>query len=96
MLHPLDEQSMLPALTNNRAKDGFPSSAVLALKHFHVKDKQNRAAGQLAVALPQQPSPFRHNNKEDYKQPTVMWGVIRVTGNGNIKEACESLARLSG
>jgi hypothetical protein len=57
-----------------------------------VKDKQKRAARQLAVALPQQPSPFRHNNEEDYKQPTVMWGVIRVTGNGNIKEACESLA----
>ncbi len=91
-LHPLDEQSTLPSLTNNRAKDGFPGSAVLAFKYFHVKDKQNRAAGQLAAALSQQPSTFRHNNKEDYKQPTAMLGVICVTGNGNIKEACESLA----
>ncbi len=57
-----------------------------------MKDKQNRAARQLAAALPQQPSPFRHNNKDNYKQPTVMWGVICVTSNGNIKEACESLA----
>jgi hypothetical protein len=77
---------------NNRVKDGFPGSAVLAFKYFHVKDKQNRAARQLAAALPQQPSPFRHNNEEDYKQLTAMWGVTHVTVTGNIKEACESLA----
>ncbi len=71
-LHPLDKKSMLPALTNNRVEDGFPGSAVLAFKYFHVKDKQNRAAKQLVPALPQQPSPFRHNNEEDYKQPTAM------------------------
>ena len=61
-LHPLDKKSMHPALTNNIVEDGFLSSAVLAFKYFHVKDKQNRAAGQLAVALPQQPFPFKHNN----------------------------------
>ncbi len=66
-LHLLDKKSTLPALTNNRVEDVFPGSAVLAFKYFHVKDKQNRAARQLAAALPQQPSPFRHNNKKDYK-----------------------------
>jgi hypothetical protein len=91
-LYPLDEKSTLPALMNNRVKDGFPGSAVLAFKCFHVKDKQKRAARQLAAVIPQQPSPFRHNNEEDNKQPTAMWGVIHVTGNGNIKKACESLA----
>jgi hypothetical protein len=30
-LHPLDETSSLPALTNNRVEDGFPGSAVLPL-----------------------------------------------------------------
>jgi hypothetical protein len=85
-LHLLVKKTTLAALTNNRVEDGFSGSAVLTFKYFHVKDKQNRAARQLAAALPQQPSPFRHNNKEDYNQPTVMWGVICVTGNGNIKE----------
>jgi hypothetical protein len=50
--HPLDKKSMLPALMNNRVKDGFTSSTVLAFKYFHVKDKQKRAVGQLAAALP--------------------------------------------
>jgi hypothetical protein len=79
-------------LTNNRVEDVFPGSAVLVFKYFHMKDKQNMAARQLAAALPQQPSPFRHNNEEDCRQPTVMWGVIHITSNGNIKEACKSLA----
>jgi hypothetical protein len=33
-LYPLDEQSILPCLTNNRLEDGFPGSAVLAFKYF--------------------------------------------------------------
>ncbi len=64
---------------------------VLALKYFLVKDKRNRSAGQQPVAPPSQPSPYWHNNKEDYKQPTALWGVICITGNGNVKEACEAL-----
>jgi hypothetical protein len=38
------------------------------------------------------PSPHRFNNKEDYMPLTAMWGVIKVKGNSNIKEACEALA----
>jgi hypothetical protein len=71
-LHLQDKKSTLPALTNNRVKDGFPGSAVLTFKYFHVKDKQNRATKQLAAALPQQVSPFRHNKEEDYKPPPAM------------------------
>jgi hypothetical protein len=87
----LDENSTLPTLTNNRVEYGFPGFMVLALKYFLVKDKRNRSAGQQPVAPPSQPSPYWHNNKEDYKQPTALWGVICITGNGNVKEACEAL-----
>jgi hypothetical protein len=59
-LHPLDTNSFLPALTNNRVEDGFPGSAVLAFQYFLVKDKHNRLAGHQTVAPPSQPSPYRH------------------------------------
>jgi hypothetical protein len=91
-LHPLDEFSSLPAFTSNRVEDGFPKSAVLAFKYFLVKDKRNKPGRQQMVAPPSQPSPYRHNNEEYYKQPTALWGIICITGNGNVKEACEALA----
>ncbi len=43
-LHPLEPDSTLPALTNNKAEDGFLGSAVLAFKYFLVKNKNNRGA----------------------------------------------------
>jgi hypothetical protein len=88
-LHPLDEHSSLPPLTNNKVEECFPGLAVLAFKYFLVRDKRNRAPQQVVVSTP---SPHRFNNEEDYKPPTAMWGIIRVKGNGNIKEACEVLA----
>ncbi len=91
-MHPLDEASLLPPLTNNKLEDGFPGSAVLAFKYFMVKDKCNRPANQQLVVPPLKPSPHRFNDKEDFKPPTSLWGVLRVLGNGNIKETCESLA----
>ncbi len=90
--YPLDANFCLPALTNNRIEDGFPGSAVLAFQYFLVKDKRNRLAGQQTMAPPSQPSPFWHNNEEDYRQPRALWGVIGVTKNSNVKEACEALA----
>ncbi len=39
-LHPLDETSSHPALTNNRVENGFPSSDILAFKYCGVKNKQ--------------------------------------------------------
>ena len=35
-LHPLDDTSLLPPLTSNDVKDGFPGTAVLACKYFLV------------------------------------------------------------
>jgi hypothetical protein len=91
-LHPLDATSSLLALANNRVDDRFPGSAVLTFQYFLVKEKRSRLASQQVVAPPSQPFPYPHNNKEDYRQPTALWGVIRVTRNGNLKEACEALA----
>jgi hypothetical protein len=91
-LHSLDKTSSFPALTNNRVWDGFPGSALLTFKYFLVKDKRKRLAGQQTVASPSQPSPYWHNDKEDYKQPAALWGVICITGNSCVEEACEALA----
>jgi hypothetical protein len=90
-LHPLEPDSTLPVLTNNKTEDGFPGSAVLAFKCFLVKNKSNRGAQQ-TVSSPSQPSLHRHNDEEEYRPPTALWGVIRVTGDRNVKEACEALA----
>jgi hypothetical protein len=90
-LHPLELDSTLPALTNNKTEDRFPGSAVLAFKYFMVKNKSNRGAQQTASS-PSQPSLHRHNDEEEYRPPTALWVVIWVTGDGNVKEACEALA----
>jgi hypothetical protein len=90
-LHPLEPDSILPALTNNKTEDGFPGSAVFAFKYFLVKNKSNRG-GQQTLSPPSQPSLHRYNNEEEYRPPTSLWGVIWVTGDGNVKEACEALA----
>jgi hypothetical protein len=89
-IHLLEEASTLPIITNNKSEDGFPVSAVLAFKYFLVRDRGNVRGQQ--TASPSAPSPYRYNDEEDYKPPTPMWGVIRVKGNSNIKEACDALA----
>ncbi len=75
-MHPLNKSSALPPLTNNQPKDGFPGSALLAFKYFMVENKSNRPANHQLVAPPLQPSPYRHNNEEEYKLPISLWGVI--------------------
>ncbi len=90
-LHPLELDSTLLAHTNNKTEDGFSGSAMLAFKYFLVKNKNNRGAQQKASS-PSQPSLHRHNDEEEYRPPTALWGVIWVTGDRNVKEACEALA----
>jgi hypothetical protein len=90
-LHPLEPDSTLPALTSNKTEDGFPGSAMLALKYFLVKKKSNKGVQQTVSSL-FQPSLHRHNDEKEYRPPTALWGVIWVTGDGNVKEACEALA----
>jgi hypothetical protein len=91
-VHPLDESSSLPPLTSNEPEDGFPGSAVLAFKYFMVKDKGNRQFFQPTAAPSPQPSPHRQNNEDVFKLPMSLWGMIHMTGNGNVKEACKALA----
>ncbi len=75
-MHPLDKSSLLPPLTNNRVEDGFPSSVVPAFKYFMVRDKCNRPANQQMAAPPSQLSLHKHNDKEEYKPPTSLWGYF--------------------
>ena len=94
MFYPSDAASTLSLLTNNKPEDGFPSSAALAFKYFLVKNKNNSRGAPQASPFPPKPSPHRHryNDEEEYKAPTALWGVIKCTCNGNIKEGVEGLA----
>ena len=56
-----------------------------------AENKNNRGAQQTASS-PSPPYLHRHNDEDEYRPPTALWGVIWVTGNVNIKEACEALA----
>jgi hypothetical protein len=53
-LHPLDADSTLPALTNNKTEDGFPGSAKLAFKYFLSKKKKKpqRCPADSVLSLP--------------------------------------------
>ncbi len=91
-LHPVDKASHLPILTSIEPKDGFPSTAILAFQYFHVRNKRDQKKSDTTSPVISTPSPRRFNDEEEYKAPKQMWGVIRVSGNGNIKESCEALA----
>jgi hypothetical protein len=88
-LHPLDKASTLPPLTNSKVEDGFPRACALAFRYMNVRDKRNRVAKQPVTTAA--PSPHRFDDEEDYRAPTAMWGVIRVQGKSNVKEACDAL-----
>ncbi len=87
----MDKTSTHPALINNRVEDGFPSSAILAFKYFGVKNKQFSRGFSQQLA-PSQPSPHHHNDKEEFKPSPYLWGIIRVRGNYNIKDACNAIS----
>jgi hypothetical protein len=92
-LHPLSETSTLPVLTSTCVQEGFPSSAILAFKYCHVKNKLPHCGNSQQSAsfnLPA-PSPYRHDDDEDFSPPLMLYGVIWVRGNENIKVACEEI-----
>jgi hypothetical protein len=74
-LHPLDETSSCPALTNNRVEDGFPSSAILAFKYCGMKNKQC-PQGLSQKLAPSQPSPHQHNDEGVQTLPILMGGHL--------------------
>ncbi len=93
-LLPLSVISTLPALTSNDPdpNKGFPKTAVLAFKYFLVKNKTNDRGVSSQSPSTQTPQNMRHNDEEEFKPPTMLWGVVWVRGNENVKEAIDSMA----
>jgi hypothetical protein len=93
-LLPLSDISTPPALTSNDPdpNKGFPKTAVLAFKYFLVKNKTNVRGVSSQSPSTQTPQNMRHNDEEEFKPPTMLWGVVWVQGNKNVKEAIVSVA----
>jgi hypothetical protein len=70
-MHPLDEASLLPPLTNNKLEDCFPGLAVLAFKYFMVKDKCNRPANQQLAARSMLQEPRSNQGPRCY--PSILY-----------------------
>ncbi len=88
-LHPLNETSTLPVLTSTCVEIVFPSSAILAFKYCHVKNKLPRRSNsqQTKSSNPPAPSPYRYNDNKDFTPPSMLYAVICVCGKDNIKVA---------
>ena len=54
-LHPLDADSTLPALTDNKTENGFPGSAVLTLSTFWLKTKATEVPSRQNLLTPSPP-----------------------------------------
>ncbi len=91
-LLPLSDSSTLPALTSNDPDKGFPKTSVLAFRYFLVKNKTNVRGATSQSPSTQTPQKMRHNDEEEFKPPTTLWGVARVQGNKNVMEAINSVA----
>jgi hypothetical protein len=87
-LLPLISPSILPPLTTG---SNIPKTAALAFKYFKVKNMSNMR-GATAPPAVSHISPARHNDDEEFRPPTMLWGVVRVRGNENVKEAIDAVA----
>jgi hypothetical protein len=90
-LHPLDPASSLPFLTSNQVDRGFPQSAIMMFRYFHVKNKMNSKGAPQPAGETTAASPNRYDNDADFKPSNTLWGTARVLAKENIKEAVESL-----
>jgi hypothetical protein len=91
-LHPLDPASSLPFLTSNQVDKGFPQSAIMMFRYFHVKNKMNSKGAPQPAGETTAASPNRYNYDADFKPSSTLWGTARVLAKENIKEAVESLS----
>jgi hypothetical protein len=93
-LHPLNETSTLLVLTSTCVKEGFPSSAILAFKYCHVKNKLpcRGNSQQTKSFYPPAPSPYRYNNDNNFSPPSMLYAVIRIHSKDNIKVACKEIS----
>jgi hypothetical protein len=91
-LHPLDPASSLPFLTSNQVDKGFPQSAIMTFRYFHVTNKMNSKGGLQPVGETTAALPNRYDDDADFKPSNTLWGTARVLAKENIKEAVESLS----
>ncbi len=90
-LHPLDPTSTLPFLTLNDVARGFPQSALLMFKYFHVKNKINLRGAPQTPMVAAMVSLTRFDDEAEYTPSNTLWGTIKVQANENVKEAVEAL-----
>ncbi len=91
-LHPLRAESSLPLLTSNQVDKGFPLSATMLFRYFHVKNKMSSKGAPQAAGESTATSPNKYDNDADFKPSNTRWGSVKVRANENIKEAVESLS----
>ncbi len=93
-LLPVDKTTKYPATTSGCKEDGFPTTVVIAFKYILLCNKRMPQGG--TQLMPFTPTPSishqRHNNEEEYKMPTSMWGTLRVCASENIKDCVNALA----
>jgi hypothetical protein len=91
-LHPLAAESSLPVLTSNQADKGFPQSAIMMFRYFHVKNKMNFKGAPQAANETTATSPNKYDDDADFKPSNTLWGTVKVRAKENVKEAVESLS----
>ena len=91
-LHPLDKSSTLPLFTDNNPANGFPVSVVLAFQYLLVKNKSNVKGLQNETSSPLVSSLCHHDNEQEFRSPSSLWGVMRCSSTGNVKDDMETAA----
>jgi hypothetical protein len=74
-LLPVDKSTNYPALTSGQEEDGFPTGGNPSTP----------------VTLSLSSTSQRHNDEEEYKMPTAMWGTLRVCTSENVKDCINAL-----
>jgi hypothetical protein len=90
-LHPLDPASTLPFLTSNDVERGFPQSALLMFKYFHVKNKINSRGAPQTPTVAASVSHTRFDDEAEFRPSNTLWGTVKVQADKNVKEAVEAL-----
>jgi hypothetical protein len=90
---PVDKTTQYPAITSGCEEDGFPTTAVIAFKYILLRNKHMLRGGTQSTPVTLTPSIShqRHNDEEEYKMPTSMWGTPRVCSSENVKDRVEAL-----
>jgi hypothetical protein len=90
-LHLLNPYSTLPFPTSNNVKRGFPQSALLMFKYFHIKNTINLRGAPQTPTVAATVSLTRFDDEAEYTPSNTLWGTIKVWADENVKEAVEAL-----